>query len=323
VLRAASAVGLAGACGAAITLGAGLPASLSSSTAMAAEPPGAPVQATVADRSLGYGQSVVVRGRLASGQAGAPVSLEYRPAGSPVWQAIGGGTTSEGGTFRLTAALQRSGTVRVVEPGAAARGAAVGEPVTAASPERSVRVAAAIATGPVRRHLGAGRTWKVGGTVRPGGAGRVVSLQLRRDGRWRTVDHDRTSVSGRFRLAEELRTAMSAPARVRFPGDAANATSQRSLGRVNAYRMAFASAYGPGLYGNRMACGGTLTTATIGVAHKTLPCGTRLTLRHGNHTVRARVIDRGPFVAGREFDLTWATKNRLGLHSMAWIRVTR
>ena len=66
--------------------------------------------------------------------------------------------------------------------------------------------------------------------------------------------------------------------------------------RVNVYRPASASYYGPGLYGNRMACGGTLTPGTVGVAHKTLPCGTKVHLRYRGRTVTAPVIDRGPFV---------------------------
>jgi rare lipoprotein A (peptidoglycan hydrolase) len=59
------------------------------------------------------------------------------------------------------------------------------------------------------------------------------------------------------------------------------------------------------------------------VAHKTLPCGTKLTIRYKGRSVRARVIDRGPFVAGREFDLTWATKSRLRHPGMGWVDVTR
>jgi len=73
---------------------------------------------------------------------------------------------------------------------------------------------------------------------------------------------------------------------------------------VIAYRKAFASWYGPGLYGNRTACGQTLTSSTLGVAHKTMPCGTKLHLRHRGRSVTVRVIDRGPYAAGREFDLT-------------------
>ena len=50
--------------------------------------------------------------------------------------------------------------------------------------------------------------------------------------------------------------------------------------RVNVYRPAAASYYGPGLYGGALACGGTLTPGKLGVANKTLPCGTRVTLRY-------------------------------------------
>src|SRR5262245_38422346 len=39
-------------------------------------------------------------------------------------------------------------------------------------------------------------------------------------------------------------------------------------------RSAGATWYGPGLYGNGTACGQTLWPGTIGVAHRTLPCGT-------------------------------------------------
>ena len=63
--------------------------------------------------------------------------------------------------------------------------------------------------------------------------------------------------------------------------------------------------YGPGFYGNRTACGVVvLQRETIGVAHRTLPCGTRVTFRYNGKTVVTRVIDRGPYVAGRIFDLT-------------------
>ncbi len=54
------------------------------------------------------------------------------------------------------------------------------------------------------------------------------------------------------------------------------------------------------------------TSSTLGVANKTLPCGTLVTLRYGDRSIRVPVIDRGPYVAGREFDLTEATKDRLG-----------
>ena len=62
--------------------------------------------------------------------------------------------------------------------------------------------------------------------------------------------------------------------------------------------------YGPGLIGNGTACGQTLTRSLVGVAHRTLPCGTKVTFRHGGRTLTVPVVDRGPFVGGRIFDLT-------------------
>ncbi len=81
--------------------------------------------------------------------------------------------------------------------------------------------------------------------------------------------------------------------------------------RVTVYRSAHASYYGPGFYGGSLACGGTLQPGTLGVAHKTLPCGTRVRLRYRGRTVTVPVVDRGPYVGGRDFDLTEATKAKL------------
>jgi hypothetical protein len=63
--------------------------------------------------------------------------------------------------------------------------------------------------------------------------------------------------------------------------------------------------YGPGFYGNRTACGVVvLQKDTVGVAHRTLPCGTRVTFRYNGKAVTTEVIDRGPYVAGRIWDMT-------------------
>jgi Lipoproteins len=97
--------------------------------------------------------------------------------------------------------------------------------------------------------------------------------------------------------------------------------SRRVIGRLNVYRRTSVSWYGPGLYGNKLSCGGTLTPGTLGVAHKTLPCGTRVTLRRGNRVIRVPVVDRGPYVGGREFDLTSATRARLGFGGVGSVLV--
>jgi rare lipoprotein A len=81
---------------------------------------------------------------------------------------------------------------------------------------------------------------------------------------------------------------------------------------LTSYHEAGASYYGPGLYGNGVACGGTLMPGTMGVANKTLPCGTMVKLRYHGRSVTVPVIDRGPYVAGRDYDLTEAVKVKLG-----------
>jgi hypothetical protein len=69
--------------------------------------------------------------------------------------------------------------------------------------------------------------------------------------------------------------------------------------------------FGPGLYGNGMACGKKLTKATVGVAHRTLPCGTLVTFRYKGVTLTVPVVDRGPFVKGRTWDLTYGACAKL------------
>ncbi len=144
---------------------------------------------------------------------------------------------------------------------------------------------------------------------RTGIPGQVVALQaLGRHG-WHTLVRARTGARGRFRLSFAPRQLGSEWLRLRFAGSGPELPSHRRLGRLNVFRLAEASWYGGG---GSLACGGELTSSTLGVANKTLPCGTLVTLRYGDRMVRVPVVDRGPYVAGREFDLTEATKEALG-----------
>jgi hypothetical protein len=72
--------------------------------------------------------------------------------------------------------------------------------------------------------------------------------------------------------------------------------------------------YGPGFYGHRTACGLALTTSLVGVANRTLPCGTIVKFRNpaNGRTVSVPVVDRGPYVAGRQWDLTGGACLALG-----------
>lgn len=72
-------------------------------------------------------------------------------------------------------------------------------------------------------------------------------------------------------------------------------------------------------YGLGLACGGVLGRHQLGVAHKTAPCGTRITFTYSGRSLTVPVIDRGPYVAGREWDLTGATAAALGFSGLGRI----
>ncbi len=151
-------------------------------------------------------------------------------------------------------------------------------------------------------------------------AGRLVTLQMLKGKSWLTLAQTRTGARGRFGLHYTPHQLTSVRVRLRFGGDAQDRATHRILGRLNVYRLAGASWYGGG---GGLACGGSLTSSTLGVANKTLPCGTMVTLRYGNRVVRVPVVDRGPYVAGREFDLTEATKRALGFGDVGEVWSTR
>ncbi len=188
----------------------------------------------------------------------------------------------------------------------------------ASAPTASI---ARVAVGSKRLNVKAGRRAIVRGQVHPAARGYIASLQVRRGGRWITLDRDRTGGRGRYVLRDRRRVAGSMAARVRVR--AAGDRSKRRIGRLNVYRYALASWYGPGLYGRRTGCGGTLGYGRLGVAHKTLPCGTKVTLRHRGRRVRVPVIDRGPYAGAREYDLTEATARKLHFRGHGSILVTR
>ena len=82
---------------------------------------------------------------------------------------------------------------------------------------------------------------------------------------------------------------------------------------LSVYTQVLASWYGPGLYGNRTACGEKLTRYIVGVADRTLPCGTAVTLRYNGRTLTLPVIDRGPYANSATLDLTDAAAQELGI----------
>jgi hypothetical protein len=85
-------------------------------------------------------------------------------------------------------------------------------------------------------------------------------------------------------------------------------------------RSAGATWYGPGLYGNGTACGETLRPGTIGVAHRTLPCGTTIKFNYHGHSLVTKVIDRGPYTKGNDFDLTNGARLALDFEGVGKVR---
>jgi rare lipoprotein A len=78
-------------------------------------------------------------------------------------------------------------------------------------------------------------------------------------------------------------------------------------------RTGLASWYGPGFEGLPTASGEPYDPYGYTAAHKTLPLGTDLTVSYGGRSVQVTVNDRGPYVGGRELDLSQGAAEYLGL----------
>lgn len=107
----------------------------------------------------------------------------------------------------------------------------------------------------------------------------------------------------------------------RFAPEGATAASadDEPQGIVSVYRRQKATWYGPGFYGSRTACGQKLTRSTLGVAHKTLPCGTRVEFFLRGKSITVPVIDRGPYANAAVWDLTLTAMKRLGSSSTEFL----
>lgn len=176
----------------------------------------------------------------------------------------------------------------------------------------------------VKRHALAGRRMKAGGRIGTRTKGRSVLIQQRAGRNWKTVARTTTRSGGRFSAYWRPTATGRQATRAFVRGTSGIAPAVRQIkGGVTVYRPRFASYYGPGLYGNSLACGGRLSPGTVGVAHKSLPCGTKVTLHNRGRTLTVKVIDRGPYVGGRFYDLTAATKQKLGFGSTGTVWSTR
>ena len=128
-------------------------------------------------------------------------------------------------------------------------------------------------------------------------------------------------------LADRFQTPTAKAVRAFQQNAALRATgvvdSATSAALVSSMPSQIATWYGPGFFGNRTACGQKLTRGTVGVAHKTLPCGSKVVLRYKGRFLRTTVIDRGPYANNAKWDLTQAAAQRLGFEYTDEIRVAK
>jgi rare lipoprotein A len=89
---------------------------------------------------------------------------------------------------------------------------------------------------------------------------------------------------------------------------------------AGAWYSALAGVRVPGGFGTRTACGQVLRPVTAGVSHPVLPCGAKIFLSFDGKNVLTQVIDRGPYVPGREFDLTEPLAAKLGVRGVQRLR---
>ncbi len=96
-------------------------------------------------------------------------------------------------------------------------------------------------------------------------------------------------------------------------GHPAGAPETSQTGELAVYAPAVATYFGPGFYGSQTACGETMTPELIGVANRTLPCGTQVEVNYNGRSLVVPVVDRGPYANGADWDLTAATATVLGM----------
>ncbi len=136
----------------------------------------------------------------------------------------------------------------------------------------------------------------------------------------------RVSKSGSLSVRAVLDSAATNMATARAAALAPRRTAAQALTfaatpalTLTVYRGAVATIFGPGLFGRRTACGERLTRATIGVASRTLPCGSMVAIYYKGRQLVVPVIDRGPYARHVGWDLTSATATALGMTETARI----
>jgi rare lipoprotein A len=302
-------------------LAAGSAAAVVDVTSAAGQTVPTPLTLTLNPGRVTFGHPVIVTGRAPAAEAGREVALQSAPQAGASWRRLAMTQIGRRGAYRFRIVPRSSGVLRAVEaPSATAAIATAGAAASAGSasesPATPVRVAARLAVRP-RQYavLGSGGI-RVAGMLMPAAAGRTVRLESHSGRGWRAVTEGRTGPRGAFALRYTPGSGTGRRLRVVFGGDAANARTSRPAGSVSVFYQDVASWYDDA--GNT-ACG---FHAGLGVANRTLPCGTRVAFHSGGRTVTAVVDDRGPYVGGRNWDLNQNTAAALGFGGVGAVWVS-
>jgi rare lipoprotein A len=270
-------------------------AAVAATTSIAIGAEGSTARLSAGESVLDFGERYSLGGTV-PGNRGTKVRIRFRPAGAEGWKLLREVHTDRRGNYAVRARAYRNGVLQAVP----ARG---GESAPA-----PIRVRARAAFHVAKHHVVLGNGVRLKGLVKPGGRRSIKVVARGPDG---DVVSDTSARDGAFALRWRAHRTGTYRLRAYASRNRRAKGSASVVRRVTVYRYAAASWYGPGFYGNRTACGQTLTPGMLGVANKSLPCGTKVRLRYRGRTVTVPVIDRGPYAAGREYDLTGATKQRL------------
>jgi rare lipoprotein A len=168
-----------------------------------------------------------------------------------------------------------------------------------------------------------GHTLRFRGAVGVDQAGRTLQIQRQvAGGAWTQTATATVAPDGTFLARWRTDEIGSFAVRALIAGTQAQAAGAVPLTTsVTVYRPARATWFGPGFYGKHTACGQVMSHALLGVAHRTLPCGTPVSVFFGGKAITVPVIDRGPFANGARYDLTSAVAQAVGMTETSTVGV--
>jgi hypothetical protein len=236
-----------------------------------------------------------------------PAAIAAPSSGSGPAGGSGSGASSGSGTSDASGGAGLNSTSTTPTP-TTAEATPVGGPVSASADGFTLSTTAA---GTFRRAL------TFSGSVPTGHAGELLAIQRESaGGTWENVAETTVADSGSFSV--EWRASRSGliafRASLETPTGSAAGIEPPSTSpelAVTIYKPAIATIYGPGFYGHKTACGETLRRSTLGVASRTLKCGTKVSIDFHGRSIELPVIDRGPYGNGASWDLTEAAAQLL------------